>query len=609
MPKWICPFALLFLFGGLSLSLGAPRVNSAGALVLVNGNSGNRIDFDRYLKLYLDYFDIAYTVCDVAKEQLPADFERAAILILGHEEVAGALDERARAGLRKYVDSGGGIFSFDSDLRPGSSVHVVQDLLQLKLGEPVLIDESVSIQAIDGGHFITRLKADRPPLKTVPARRVKVQVPRIVSTNAASRILVTVAGAPLVVAASAGQGRIVQWSTYRWLDANVLGFYNGLDDIVWRSLVWAARKPFVLQGNIPLVSMRIDDCVGLDMDFSYIDTIHKHGIVPHIAFMIDDVPPSAARKLGDYTRAGKAEAFVHAREKAGFKGFFFWDFDFNDYSQGKPFSDDVLRRSFAELEAFHRQYGIQYARTVTPHYTRTATNTLPYLRSMGVQFDAISPATMPYGGDYHFWPYELYQRAGYFDISFSSYGDGNFVYNSGMILDWVDKDPSIFCATSHVSSIKADWLRPSRAPGYEDTRKVEGLIIDGINMLRLSLDSMGLAFFFTHELNIGLLEGGPGQLDRAFAGVIENLRRHHRLIPCSLDYLNQYGKNIRTADLESANYNPGAKTLEVEWRGYSDMPTKFHVFTEARGEIEDSWEELPTYRGPVKVSLNLRQDF
>ena len=215
---------------------------------------------------------------------------------------------------------------------------------------------------------------------------------------------------------------------------------------------------------------------------------------------------------------------------------------------------------------------------------------------------------MPYGGDYRFWPYELYQRAGYFDISFTSYGDGNFLYNSAMILDWVDKDPSIFCAASRISSIKADWLRPSRAPGYEDSRKVEGLITDGINMLRLSLDSMGFAFFFTHELNIGLLEGGPAQLDRAFAGVIKNLRKYHRIIPCSLDYLNQYGRNIRTADLESANYNLRTNTLEVGWRGFSDMPTKFHVFTEVSGEIRDSWEELPLYRGPVKLSLNLKQD-
>jgi hypothetical protein len=284
---------------------------------------------------------------------------------------------------------------------------------------------------VDSSHYIMRLKADRPPLKTVPARRVKAQVPRVTAMSSTAKTLVAIGDVPLVIAGSANRGRIVQWSTYRWLDFNILGFYNGLDDVVWRSLVWAARKPFVFQGNLPLVGMRIDDCAGLDMDFAYIDSINKYGITPHIAFMMDDIPPSAARKLGEYTRSGKAEAFIHSRKRQGYTGFFFWDFDFNDFGKGKPFSDEVLRRNFAEVEAFHRQYGIQYARTVTPHYVTTATNTLPYLRGMGVEFDAVGPATMPYTGNYQFWPYQLHQRAGYFDVSFTSYADGNYV--SGII--------------------------------------------------------------------------------------------------------------------------------------------------------------------------------
>ena len=275
-----------------------------------------------------------------------------------------------------------------------------------------------SIEPADLTHFITAYKADRPVLKTVPARRVKFEVPGVSGLGDQAKVLMKIGGNPLVISGTYGQGRIVQWTTYRWLDPNVLGFFNGLDDIVWRSLVWVARKPFVFQGNIPQVSMRIDDCAGLDMDFAYIDTINKHGIIPHIAFMMDDTPSSAADKLGEYTRTGKAEAFIHARKRAGFTGFFFWDFDFNDFNRGKPYSDDVLRRNFEELEAFHRQHNIQYARTVTSHYVPSATNTLPYLRAMGVAFDAISPATMPSTSEYHFWPYELYQRAGYFDLSF-----------------------------------------------------------------------------------------------------------------------------------------------------------------------------------------------
>ncbi|MFB3902433.1 MAG: hypothetical protein ACE15E_03205 [Acidobacteriota bacterium] len=601
----------LFLVAGalfvssLALAARSTEERNAGAVILVNSSSVARGDFDRFLKLYLDFFDLPYTVVDTAQGKLPEGWEQAALLVAGHDGSLEPLSDRELERIAGYVHAGGGLFLFDTALFPKIGRHIGSELLALRHGEPLTVDEAVTIEPADVRHFITAYKADRPALKTVPARRVKFQVPGVSGLGGHAKVLVKIGSNPLVISGAHGQGRIVQWTTYRWLDPNVLGFYNGLDDIVWRSLVWAARKPFVFQGNIPQVSMRIDDCVGLDMDFAYVDTINKHGIVPHIAFMMDDTPPGAAGKLGEYTRKGKAEAFIHARRRTGFTGFFFWDFDFNDFNRGRPFSDDVLKRNFEELEAFYGKHRIQHARTATAHYVPMATNVLPYLRAMGVVFDAISPATLPNGSEYHFWPYELYQRAGYFDISFTSYGDGNFAYRSGMIMDWVEKDPSIFCTTSHVSSIKADWLRPSRAPGYEESRKVEGLVIDGTDMLRLALDSMGPAFFFTHELNIGLLEGGAGQLDRAFEGVMSNLRKFHDLIPCSFDQLNQYGKNIRTGDLTAASWDAANQTLRVDWRGFTDMPTKFHVFTEEAGEIKDRLVDLPVYRGPTSVTVRL----
>jgi hypothetical protein len=595
----------LFLSSLMIQAAPSPAERSAGAVVLVNSDSAARGDFDRFLKLYLDYFDIPYTVSNTARGELPQGWEEASLLIAGHDGSLGPLRLRDRERIAGYVRAGGGLFLFDTALFPRSGGHLGAELLALKRGEPLTVDEAVTIEPADVTHFITAYKADRPPLKTVPARRLKFEVPAVSGWEDQARVLMKIGGKPLVISATYGEGRIVQWTTYRWLDPNVLGFYNGLDDVVWRSLVWAARKPFVFQGNIPQVSMRIDDCVGLDMDFAYIDTISKYGIVPHIAFMMDDTPPSAADKLGEYTREGKAEAFIHARQRAGFTGFFFWDFDFNDFNRGRPFSEEVLARNFEELEAFYREHRIQHARTATAHYVPLATNTLPYLRAMGVAFDSISPVTLPSSSEYHFWPYELYQRAGYYDISFSSYGDGNFTYRSGMIMDWVEKDPSLFCTTSHVTSIKADWLRPSRAPGYEETRKVEGMVIDGTDMLRLALDSMGPAFFFTHELNIGLLEGGASQLGRAFDGVIDNLKKFYDIVPCGFDHLNQYGKNIRTGDLTSASWDPAGGTLRVEWRGFTDMPTKFHVFTEEAGEIKDRLVDLPAYRGPTSVTVRL----
>src|SRR5205085_3903616 len=59
--------------------------------------------------------------------------------------------------------------------------------------------------------------------------------------------LVTGEGHPFVAVTRYGLGRAVQWGSYAWMSTSVQGPVNGLDDLVWRGLVWAARKPFVMR--------------------------------------------------------------------------------------------------------------------------------------------------------------------------------------------------------------------------------------------------------------------------------------------------------------------------------------------------------------------------
>ncbi len=59
-----------------------------------------------------------------------------------------------------------------------------------------------------------------------------------------------------------GAGQLLSWASTDWMDTRVLGPLAGLDDLFWRGLVWAARKPFCLRGLPPLVTMRVDDVAG-----------------------------------------------------------------------------------------------------------------------------------------------------------------------------------------------------------------------------------------------------------------------------------------------------------------------------------------------------------
>ena len=413
-------FVLLVVFI-FPLKITLAETNSAGAVVVVNSASESRFDFDRYLKLYLDYFDVAYTVVDIADEGLPADFSRAALLILSHKGVLDGMDVSNQTSIVKYIEAGGGVFSFDMPAKPEKKNIILNDILKFNIDEPVKIQGSAHIKFLDKNHYITAYKIDRPDLKTMETNRYSYTIPNTTEKAHNVKTLVSIADVPLLTTAEFGKGRIVQWSTYEWLNENVLGFYNGLDDIVWRSIVWAARKPFVFQGNIPLVSMRLDDCNGLDMDYAYIDVINKYGITPHIAFMMDDTPPSAAKKLGEYTRTGKAEAFVHSR-KMGDTDFMYWDFSLTNFHRGKPLTEERIKQNFEDLDVFHKKYDIKYARSLVAHWGAIDKNVFPYLRKMGVEYVQslimIYPSSAVFWENSNPWPYQLYQRPGYYQSVF-----------------------------------------------------------------------------------------------------------------------------------------------------------------------------------------------
>lgn len=587
----------------------AAQVESAGAVVLVNSASVTSFDFDRYLKLYLDYFDIPYLTVDVAKQQVPIDLDKAALVIIGHEGVLAGARPDDIAAIEEYIKRGGGVFSFDMGTTAEKNKQLLPNILKFEQTEPNVIEPNSVIKFVDKSHYITAYKVDRPDLQTVtPAFRAGwpgyVKMPKVTAVSKEAKTLVTLADFPLVVIMEYGKGKIVQWTTYNWLDANILGFYNGLDDIVWRSLVWAARKPFVFQGNIPLVAMRMDDCYGPWDNFQYVEVINKYGLTPHISFFMDAMSPSAATKLGEYSRAGKLETFIHSRE-VGEGKFFYCDFDIHDRDHGKPASDATIKQNFADLDAFFKKYDIKYAKSAVTHWTAPGKNTLPYLRKMGIQYASFS-STLQSCYERKYWPYELYQEAGHFDKTFGTTTSGSFLYHPGFTLDWVKEDPSIFCVESGCPTIKADWLRVSYAPGYEGTRKVAGMIIDGTNMLRHHLDSMGPAYIFTHELNIGMLEDRNEGLDKAFAGVFENIKKFYDVIPCGWDYFNQYNKNVRTVTFEAAYYDAAQKKLSVHCNGFSDIATKFHIFTEKDGKITDTLYDVPVYRGATVVTVEVK---
>jgi hypothetical protein len=77
--------------------------------------------------------------------------------------------------------------------------------------------------------------------------------------GAGGTVIVRAGDDPLIIAKSFGSGRAVHFGTLEYLKADRFGFIQGVDDLFWRSLVWAAKKPFIIRGYPTHWAVQIDD--------------------------------------------------------------------------------------------------------------------------------------------------------------------------------------------------------------------------------------------------------------------------------------------------------------------------------------------------------------
>ena len=82
-------------------------------------------------------------------------------------------------------------------------------------------------------------------------------------TGGQGTVIARVGTNPLILARDlpGPEGRVVHFGSYDYLKADRFGFLMGIDDLFWRSLVWAARKPFVLRGYPRLFAVQLDDTI------------------------------------------------------------------------------------------------------------------------------------------------------------------------------------------------------------------------------------------------------------------------------------------------------------------------------------------------------------
>jgi len=391
-----------------------------GALLVLTDSSGPYWDFaivDETVLVALEHFGMPYRVLDLAGERVTAEkVNDCAGVIIAQNRLGARLDDGQSAAIADAVAGGVGFVSFDNDL--GAFKAPLLEMFAFERINPHPYATNM-MRIRHTGHYVTAMQSpgefhtfDR----MVTAVMVEKWGPDVMALAegvlAKDQLIYTRHLSPwsayeprnhaLLFAGAWGRGRAVQFALNPrvWRGA-FFGHARGIDDLFWRSIVWAARKPFAANMIPPFVVMSFDDGSGRH-DFGHVDVANRHGYKPTVALFLRNVPERLFPKIRDGLRSRTAQYCTHALD---YYTLLAYDFGKGDYT------DEQLKKNFAFEDDWWRRVGAAPGLTIRFHWGEYGANSLPFFKQRGRTFlcpalqTGLHKADMCMGDG--FWPYGL----------------------------------------------------------------------------------------------------------------------------------------------------------------------------------------------------------
>ena len=541
------------------------------ALVIVNSSSASYVDYTKYIKPYFDNFGIPYEECDIFTTAIPI-LNDYALIVFGHKNVYSSGYPITE--LEAAVSEGAGLYSFDPhlfDYAGGFNEFIAPRTVKWN-----------NINILNTSHYITQYHS---PDSFNPTNSVELLIPWSVTQNSSlvggtdlanmSTVGVTVS---ILQVSNYGQGKVVKWCGYDWVFDNVLGPVYGMDDLIWRGMVWAARKPFIMQGLPPMITMRVDDVNsnggGITNNFDWLKIANEYGFIPWCGTFNSEMPVGNIPLLKNLIDTNKATAFPHS-----FRGDNFIYFNHVNLS-----SFDAAANVRAARD-FYINNGLKISNFLVPHFYELSSTSLSEIKAMGGEFLGIHmlPDQFYFADPAPAWincePYRINRNGYATDGRPVSYG-GNITLNGIQFFN---------CVTE----IRDDG-------GYEwfPDNNVTTTSARGIRHLRRALNSMVLTTLFTHEYHLVDISSDNW---RTILSQVTLAINGYNPEYTSMDYAVKY---IRAkSNIRIANVMENSSSLEISYTGSNDMDTKCYLFTEKSGQINYRFIPLPQINGNGQVNV------
>jgi len=591
----------ILLCACVGIAAGRTDAVSMNALVLVNSDSFDANWGREYVIPYLEHFGVPYKVCDLAKKPLDPNIRQYSLLIAAQQQLT--IKHSDIMEIDAAVESGCGLVSF-SFVLPRLLANTVD----------VLCFPAKALDFNDVNHFIT-----------AQHKRAKFRLFSQMTLPGGQDVNGTVlikgdGGQPLLIVTQRGRGRIVQWTGQAWMSPRVLGPLGGLDGCLWRSIVWAARKPFAMRSLPPLVTMRVDDVAGRgglqkQSPFYWIKTCGKYGFKPWLGLFIYNLTPEAIEELRGYIKEGIATASPHAlgrpprpNENQDFyynpkaiplrydtyDEFIYFKHDPNG---GTAWSDEELAKGLKAVDDWYAETKLPMANYFVAHYYEAGRNAIPYVaEKWRMEFAAFNQQVgLPYGASSP-WikcgPFRLYENPGP-SAAHGQSGVPRPVYYA----DFVDIDGHKFF--NCITEIRDD-------AGYEwsPDNDVNATVGRGVRQLRRALDSKALAVLFTHETDY-IYKIKPENWDKELKAIAEGIADYNPIYLTTDDAL-KIVRAYRTGRLQSCEFDVSSKTIKAELVGGTDVETLFYLYSEKDGKITSTMVKVPAFSGKSAVETHYK---
>lgn len=397
-----------------------------------------------------------------------------------------------------------------------------------------------------------------------------------------------------------GKGKIVIFLVSASLWQNeILGHTEGLDDVFFRSLIWASKKPIITKTMPPFITTRIDDvsgggskvakCIEIVKGLKYVDVLNKYNIIPNLGLFIDDIMEEDIKFIREKYYEKLAEFSPHAFSDPENIN----EFPIYMKHNGEEFSDGELKENFKKVDKKFEYFNIKPSKTVNVHFGEIGLKALPYLKERNQTYLMnIIKVGKPFSDPRaHIWDLKPY---GKIHFSLSEIPEDNDFFNVMSLPYRIEEK------ISDEKNPDFDFLHKCtnfwNESSYSDVKRA---IKRGVFQIKRGLENKFFGCLMCHEQRISFLK--IEEWEEIIKGIISQIGIKDKIFK-SYDYISEYSKNLKSVSIEKIEIE---KNLQITLKGKTKIPLYLQIFYDKKDEVTYSFLEVPIFENYTILSFKI----